>query len=530
MTSMDRSSAHPSSGSRSVWRALLALALVGAAVRVPLAFQRGWIGYDEANYLMIARNARAGLGFVQSPLAEFAPKFHPLSYLAPQALSMLLGDELRASNTLFVVLGGLDVLLAGWLALRLFDARVGLATAALVAVAPIFTSTLVESISHTLFLPFLLAGLLCALAAARSGGVVPAIAGGLAIGLSWWARADGILVVPSVAAILAVHALLRHRLGRTALLVAGFVGGFAAMYAAYLAFLGWASGGGTLAHDPLQDFLIHIQPGQCPPTAVLRGYGSVLSIALHAPSCILNRIAFNARSAPGLLLDWLGVPAVLLPFVGAAWLWSPRWDRATWALQATLPLSLTPLLLYLPFYLVETRYVAPYAILAFVWIAAGAVVLGERMAGGRRWIAAAPTVLLALGLLATSLGQSRRQETTYGPWNVAAGRWLDAHARPDAIVWTSQSEVGYFARRAWFYPPAPGDAAAWSRLSAASEVWLVVDDASFRDKNPPWAALVPPASSEGLELAYETPPGMPTARIYRATPARLAARESHRTE
>ena len=59
---------------------------------------------------------------------------------------------------------------------------------------------------------------------------------------------------------------------------------------------------------------------------------------------------------------------------------------------------MTPLIFYLPFY-AETRYVAPYAALGFVWCALGTEAIRERFRGplGRvtAWI---PTVLI-VGLL-----------------------------------------------------------------------------------------------------------------------------------
>ncbi len=57
---------------------LLLIVLSGGVVRTAISVHREWIGYDEASYLLIARNAAEGEGFVQSELAGYAAKFHPL--------------------------------------------------------------------------------------------------------------------------------------------------------------------------------------------------------------------------------------------------------------------------------------------------------------------------------------------------------------------------------------------------------------------------------------------------------------------
>ena len=113
---------------------LLLIVLSGGVLRTAISVHREWIGYDEASYLLVARNASNGAGYVQTELQALGAKFHPLPFLAPQALTRLLGDELVASKFLFITLGMLSVGLIGFLGRRLFDPQVGLLAAGLVAV------------------------------------------------------------------------------------------------------------------------------------------------------------------------------------------------------------------------------------------------------------------------------------------------------------------------------------------------------------------------------------------------------------
>ncbi len=76
------------------------------------------------------------------------------------------------------------------------------------AVAPALTSLLASSISHTLFLPFFIGGCWLAWEAAEQDRFWMALLGGIAIGLCWWARADGLLVVPTLVVFLLIGSYL----------------------------------------------------------------------------------------------------------------------------------------------------------------------------------------------------------------------------------------------------------------------------------------------------------------------------------
>ena len=64
-------------------------------------------------------------------------------------------------------------------------------------------------------------------------------------------------------------------------------------------------------------------------------------------------------------------------------------------------------------------------------------------------------------------------------------QWIAENSAEDTIVLTSQSQVGYYSRRPWSYPPRLSDQAKWSTM-ADKKVLLVVDDRRFFEKNREW--------------------------------------------
>ena len=494
---------------RALLAAVLALALL---LRLWLAADREWIGYDEANYLMIAQNARADHGWVQSPLTEYHPKFHLLSFLVPGALGVLIGDDLLASKLLFVLLGTLAVFLVALLGKRLFSAPVGIGAAAFAAVAPVLTSLLGASISHTLYLPLMLAGAIWAWDSASGGGVKPAALSGLAIALGWWARADGLIAAPATIAFLIVGTLLMGSRKLAWQAPAAFAVAFGALYVLYDRTVIWLSGGAAQAHNPIYDFLL--DPIDCSPSRPLHEYSSMFELALAEPQCILARVSDNAELVPEVFFTWTGFPLLLLPLIGAAMVDEMRPSRETLAAHALLLIAMTPLLAYLPFYLKETRYMAPYAAIAFLWCSLGLLSIGRRLEPHvGRWGGRAMVLACALGLLAITMVHKGRMSSIGGREYVEAGNWISANTPESTIVWTSQSQLAYYAHRPWLYPPRASELTEWPR---DRQILLAVDGRNFADKNSVhWKSLIE-APDSALSLLHTTRGGDdPAVRIYR---------------
>ena len=498
---------------------LFAIVLSGGAIRTAISVHREWIGYDEANYLMIARNASAGEGYLQSPLTGYAAKFHPLSYLAPQAVARILGDELIASKFLFVTLGMLSIGLIGLIGKELFSPRVGLLSAALVAVAPALTSLLAASISHTLFLPFFLGGCLLAWRAAEGGRYQMALLSGVAIGLCWWARADGLLVAPTLSLFLLVGSFLltgsRSALKNTV----AFLLGFTALYLAYGFFVNEISQGTGKAHGALFDFLVF--PPDCNSSRDLLSYGSLTQLALNEPQCIAAAIVENLDVVPSVLFTWTGFPIFLIPFLGAGWLFSASGGRRMLAAHLLILAAILPLAFYLPFYYSETRYVAPYAAIAFLWCARGILAVSRELESLAPRLATTGLVALVLScLLSITIVHTRRMDTMGGLEYVRAGQWIDKSTESNSIVLTSQAQVGYYARRPWMYPPGLSEDVEWREI-AEDQLLLVRDERKFLDKNGEWKRIRDQLDQVLSEPVYEDFGSGPALRIYRLDPGSI---------
>ncbi len=492
--------------------ALLAIVLAGGIVRTVISVHREWIGYDEANYLMIARNAAEGEGFIQSELAGYAAKFHPLSYLAPQALTRIFGDELVASKFLFITLGMLSVGLIGLLGRRLFGPDAGLLAAALATVAPALTSLLASSISHTLFLPFFIGGCWLAWEAAEQGRFWMALLGGLAIGLCWWARADGLLVVPTLMVFLLIGSYLLSGPKAALKNTGAFLLGFSVLYIGYGLFVSTISHGAGEAHGALFDFLVF--PPDCNSSQDLHSYESLTQLALNEPQCIVAAVVENLDVVPSVLFTWTGFPILLLPFIGAGWLFSASGGRRILAAHLLILAAILPLAFYLPFYYSETRYVAPYAAMAFLWCARGILAVSRELKGLAPRSATPVMVAGTLAfLLSITVIHSKRMDSMGGLELVRAGQWIAENSAEDTIVLTSQSQVGYYSKRPWTYPPGLSDQETWSTMSD-KRILLVVDDRRFFEKNIEWQEARKRMDSLLSAPIYEDAENGPGLRVY----------------
>ena len=490
----------PGSSTRSAWF-LIVIALVGMCFRTWIVAHREWLGYDESNYLMIGRSVSAGLGYVQSALTPYYAKFHLLPIIVPRWLALALQDELLASNVLFVILGGATVGLTGILGQSLFTSRVGLLSAAMAAIAPPLTSLMATSISHSLYLPLLVSALIAAWASVRDYRPILAALAGVLVGFCWWARADGLLAAIFFVPMLLVSGTLLTGPRKAVKLTLLFALAFGVIYASYALAVSRVSGGASIPHGPLFDFLQY--PPSCESSRPLDSYESFLRVVVAEPRCVWQKVLDNLDAIPGILFTWTGFPVVLMPLIGAAVMGEPRFDRAVIAAYSLLLFAMVPLAGYLPFYYQETRYVAPYSVPFLIWCARGALLLGDRLdlRGRLQWHRMAPGALAVGFLFSVSLVHTPQIRSASGPEYVGAGRWLAENSEPEAIVWTTQSQVAFYSHRAWRYPPHELESDLLSHTSGPS-TFVVVDQRGFFQQRPHWGSLEAVEAHPRLEVVY----------------------------
>jgi 4-amino-4-deoxy-L-arabinose transferase-like glycosyltransferase len=177
-------------------------------------------GYEPANdafeYDYYARSIAAGDGYPESgyllyggPTAIRGPAY-PYLLGGVYALS---GDSRLAGQLAGAALGALAVLLLYLVARRIWGRRIGFVAAALAAVFPPLVLLGRDLVSETLFLPLLLAAVLCVLEFRRSGGALRwAAAAGTLCGLAALTRNTGIaLILPVVLGVWTARPRLRPR-------------------------------------------------------------------------------------------------------------------------------------------------------------------------------------------------------------------------------------------------------------------------------------------------------------------------------
>ena len=183
------------------WVVPTILVLLALTVRIGvIAADGGYLpGNDALEYDYLARSVAAGDGYPQSgyllqggPTAVRGPGY-PYLLGGVYAVS---GDSRTVGRLVGAALGALTVFLIYLLGRRVWGRRVGLWAAGLAAVFPPLVLLSRELLSETLFIPLLLAALLCVLNFRRSGGALRwAIAAGALCGLAALTRNTAIVLL-----------------------------------------------------------------------------------------------------------------------------------------------------------------------------------------------------------------------------------------------------------------------------------------------------------------------------------------------
>jgi hypothetical protein len=241
----------------------LALAVVVAfALRAVLLWLRGdFLDYDEAMYLLLARNLGDGAGFTLNGLPHSA--LGPLVPAATAGLARLFGLELLTGQRTLAALSGALLIVPVWYLLRRQgDGRVAWIAVALVAVwpalidvAPRYDSMWLDNYAGTepTFLLFLFASLAIGEAALKRRGwpALPLAAlAGATLAFAYMTRAEAVVFGGLYAAVRAVQ-LIRESGGRRGVVAAAAAAlGFLVVAAPQFVQLRRATGAWTISGQP----------------------------------------------------------------------------------------------------------------------------------------------------------------------------------------------------------------------------------------------------------------------------------------
>jgi 4-amino-4-deoxy-L-arabinose transferase-like glycosyltransferase len=530
----DPSSSHTDHQQRLNWP-LLAIFLAGLATRVAFAAQPRMARWDEAAYLLIARNLLAGLGYSEMLGAPDVHQPPMVSLLAAVGLALRLPLEWAAATPVYVVLGSLTVLPLYGLGKALYGQRAGLLAALLgalypsLAASPLYWGTMTEPP----YVLFVLTGVYATHRCAEelSGPGRPpwgwAALMGLAFGLAYLTRPEALLFLAVMLAYLGIVWLFAgppraRRLGH--LVAAGAVAvavlALAALpYVLYLqrvTGLWMLSGKAGTSMDISWSFVNGSQTMHDLAVASLDSTGqeimwlspeafdaSITGWIAEDPQRFVTLVSRNLRDSwqmlqgPRLFQPWLW-GLVALGLFGQAW------TRRRLRGELLLLLALTPLASLLIVF-IEARFMAVYLAIVLVWAGAGLAHL-SRWAGGtvqaslgdrtrpRRalvWLAAAlPVAVAVVVMLAVGTSNLQREFRRMPFLRVAAAHWLAEHTPPGTPIMTRNAETALYANR----PMVAFPNASWEQVlgygQARGARYLVVDEWEIREVRPHLAPLL----------------------------------------
>ncbi len=507
--------------------ALAAILLLALAVRVIWALQPRSIRWDEPDYLLLARSILRGTGYRLNSLPELhTPPVGP--YLA--ALAVKLGAPLDAGMLVWHVIAGVVLVgilyglardLTGKRSLGLLTALLAAMSSAL-AVQPLYWGSMTES----LFMAFLFAGLWAMWRALRVASWRPAALAGLAFGLSYLTRPEGLIWWAWFALILAGVTLYRRRPWRPLVL---YLLLFLLLAVPYLTYLYQHTGHIILSGKTGLTAAMSVQIVE-EGNALGNDYGamldstgkeilwfsperfeiSMMDVVRADPAGALRRIISNLNKAVRLAFD----PLLGLALTGllAFGLWARPWSRERmpgdlFLLAALLPLGVVPL------FHVQTRLLVPWTPIALIWAARGLHVLmlwahetlrpWPRLRGlGFLWAA---VVLLAVVLFLAKgqMAMAQVGQRSYSFSHNQAAQWLAENSDPDAVIMTRNAEIGVYADRNVI--PLPN--ATWPQIleyaQARQAQYLVIDSWEMKTVRPQLQSLANPATAPP-EVQYMT--------------------------
>ncbi len=504
---------------------LVAVLLIALACRWTWATQPRSVRWDEPDYLLLAHHLAQGQGYRISKLPELhIPPAAP--YLAAAALK--LGVPLEQTLLFWHVLAG--VVLCGLLFGLTNDLteshRVALLAGLLAAVSgslavkPLYWGSMTES----LFMAFLFAGLWATWRMLRSGGWITAILAGAAFGFSYLTRPEG-LVWWAMFWLIAVGASLHQR--RRWREVTLYTVTFAIIATPYIFYLYRNTGRFMLSGKTGITAAMSVTISE-EGNAIGNDYGSMLDssgkeilwlsneryeiglwdVIRADPLGEVRRVARNLRKALHIMITpLLGTPLALLVALG---LLGEAWKRRRLWAEAFLVASLVPLGI-VPLFHVQPRLLIPWVPVALIWGARGT---DHLLTWGKETLAQWPklkrlgtvwTALVIAAVLLVGLRQQRADakmgQASLAFSHKAAGVWLGKQIDPGEIIMTRDSEIGVYANR----PVVPLPNASWDKIltyaRAHNARYLVIDSWEMETVRPQLKDLEGPATAPP-ELLY----------------------------
>lgn len=462
------------------WGTLGLIWLVAVAVRLVLSQGERVVWGDEPFYLWLGRNWVSGRGyaFVGRADVHHGPLFPWLAGL----LYLVTGDLALSSEILYVLFGSLLVVPVYFIGKALYGQRAGLSAAALVAVFPALTASVLHwgSMTEPLYMFWVYLGLWAGLVICFAPSPSPLWAyplAGLSFGLAYLTRPEaiGYWVVVGVFVVLlqAFRRAWRWRFGlQMALYVLAFGLAFGpyAYYTrlhtgswmvsqkvgvAYLTGIGLAHGD-TAAFDKatwgldstgLETFFFSSESYNV----------SMLGLIRADPRTFLEVLYLNGLRFVQVLVDWSLFPTILLPLVVLG-LFRRGWTRERTLQELYLLLSLAPVASFTLFF-IQARYLVPFIPVMILWLANGLAEFGDWLVatvGRGRLLASVGPAILVMAVLLLAQPYVVRQVTNVGsvrPAHKSVGEHLGRLLPRDALLMSRYPAIAFHADVRWVPTP-----------------------------------------------------------------------------
>ncbi len=533
-----------------------AITLLAAGIRLLYATLPRLARWDEAGHLVIARNLADGLGYVARP---GIPEMHlppGLPFFSAGLLKLGFSPE-WATSTIHIITGALLCVPVYLLARAIYNGRVGLLAAALVAAYPALAAQpfLWGTMTESPFLLCVFTGIWAVYRAlgldqkAGAGGQTGWYAAvGLCFGLAYLLRPEGLTYFAVLGLFMVLWHLARHSFwrvvtwGRLALAVLICL----VVISPYVLFLHANSGQWMLSGkmglilDIAPAYIAHDQVAHDLAVSRLDSTGqeiiwfsaerfqrSFSAYVLESPS----RFFFYMRQNMAQTWDALFHQTLFSPWVvalAALGLFARPWDRRRWWHEGLLWAALLPLVSFWLLFVID-RFLIGVLPIGLIWAAAGLAHLvrwaAQTLQGLRPrpagWLKTTAAALPIAVVLAFSLWLGIEQ--LYAglgrmSWSHKdAGVWLRANSVPDDVIMARSTEVGLYAERQVIASPN----ATWPELLAYAHTrgarFLVIDEYEVTELRPQFGFLMHPEAAPPEVIYLRTFTNGGSTLVYRFT-------------
>ena len=496
------------------WLPLLLIWLAAFGLRLALSQANRVVWGDEPFYLWLGRNWITGHGysFVGHPDVHHGPLFPMLAGL----LYLLTHDMALSSEIIYAIFGALLVLPVYAIGCEVYDKCLGLAAAALTAVFPALTVSILHwgTMTEPVYMFFVYVGLWAGLVLLRPCWSARDKAGagehkdpwwayamaGLAFGLAYLTRPEaiGYFVIGAIFCLLLRLLNKQLREGRFWLKLILYVIGFGVAFLPYAYYVHGQTGAWMVSEKIGVAYLTGVGLAHGDTAAFDRStWGldstgletfffssesynvSMLSLVMDDPKTFIGIVYMNMLRFAKVLIDWTLFPYVLMP-LAALGLLGRSWNRERALKEAYLIASILPVLGFTLFY-IQARYIVPFIPVLILWTACGLRVLSDWLIGTanklhepedapeseglspswhmsstwRSICEIGPAVLLVIGLLAAH-PYVLQKVTDVGSVSVEhkfVGEYLGGIADRDTVIMCRYPAIAFHADTAWVPTP-----------------------------------------------------------------------------